>query len=162
ELHLGPSIISVHKSDDMSRRQREASVAGGCRPRVRLTNVTNHTSKARRDIRGGVGRPIIDDNDLQRGPLLREYASDRLAQESLTIVDRDDGANHQLTGTHGLLLRTKRTNRVTYCRQIRADLEDVTRKLFHQLRHRLEVSLSCPTQLKHCARSDSSESRCRR
>ena len=96
-------IIRVEAVDDIAVCMSEAGAE-----RARLTLVCDmerlHLREAGNDFPGTIGRSIVDDDDFERGILLRQRGADAGGKkERVVVIGNDYGDKRRLVRNHGLL-----------------------------------------------------------
>src|SRR5579864_706941 len=97
-----PPIVSVEESEDFAGCFGDASVESGNLAAVFLAKVTDPGKEGLNDLRRGIRRAVVDDDDfhLMRGESLVEDALERLGYEALVIVSVDDDGDDGHGSTH--------------------------------------------------------------
>lgn len=95
-------IVRIHARDQIAARLRDAVVqAGGdasIDPVAEQPDTCIQVTIPFEEGRGAVRRTVIDDDELEIGQSLAQYAVDRLGAVEYPIVDRHDHADHGLRG----------------------------------------------------------------
>ena len=88
-----PQVVGVDRSDESAAARGDAGVAGGRHARMRQSEQADATvlgGVALHDGTGPIGRPVIDDDDLQMRIGLVTDALKRLVERRLGIVGRNN------------------------------------------------------------------------
>ena len=80
-------VVGVEEHEQLALRERDASIT--CRRDATSSQVVDRDSsgEAGKQLRGAVGRPIVDHDQLRANVLLREHALDRIGDERLPVPD---------------------------------------------------------------------------
>src|SRR5581483_3022295 len=94
ELVREDDVVRVDERDELALRDLDPRVSRRRRAAVLLPEIAD-LGKGLRDLAAAVGRAVVDDDHLERLVLKGEDALERLAQERLRVVDRDDDADER-------------------------------------------------------------------
>src|SRR5688500_15074627 len=119
-----PEVIVVQERDDVAACSLERAVPRHRDPAVGLLDeldprIVHHGLT--NDLRGGVGRSIVDDHDLEVAERLLAQARQRAADATLALERRNDDADaramtHTVTGRG--IIRTLRRRLGALCAQL--------------------------------------------
>ena len=95
------AVVRVEEGEVVTRRQLDRAVSRGAHARVLLPLVAQRRAEAPRDVAAGVGRAVVEDDQLDGGVGLREDALDRLGQVRRAVEHGDHHRDEPLVRRGG-------------------------------------------------------------
>src|SRR5262249_9043140 len=88
-------VVGIEVLQPLSARQLEQAVAGGVAAAVSTGLPADAAVETPDDIQTVVARSVIQNDDFLLGPGLRQRTFDRLTEQALGVVDRDQNGNER-------------------------------------------------------------------